>query len=121
MGHFNRVTMVGSVTKKPELRTTRGPLVVCDFTMAVTEQIKGKDQTLFIDVTTFGNTAESCAAHLDRGRLILVEGRLVKEKWTHANSGDKRSRMKIMAGSVRFLNKGTDHEDTPIDAIEETV
>ncbi len=106
MSGYNKVIQEGVLTRNPKLMHTREGHAVCDFGLAVTEKRKGKNETLFIDVTTFDKTAESCAEHLTKGRAVLVEGKLANEEWKN-RAGVKNSRMKIMASCVKFQDTGT--------------
>jgi len=104
MAGFNRIHLVGNLTRDPELRYTAKDVAVCDFGIAVNEKRKGQSETLFIDVTTFEKSAESVAEYLVKGRTVLVEGRLVKEEWT-SKDNQRRSRLKIIASGVHFIGR----------------
>ncbi len=94
----NSVALVGNLTSDPELRTLRDGRSVCDLRLAVNDQ---SDQpALFIDVVTFGASAEACAKYLGKGRAVAVTGRLVYREW-QAQDGSKRSRHHVI-GRVRF-------------------
>ena len=85
----NSVALVGNLTSDPELRSLPDGRSVCDLRLAVNDQ---SDQPpLFIDVATFGASAEACAKYLSKGRAIAVMGRLVYREW-EAQDGSKRSR-----------------------------
>jgi single-strand DNA-binding protein len=99
---LNTVSLIGRLTRDPELRTTNSGQPVCNMRIAV--EAFGSDNTLYIDVTTFGESAKACAEHLDRGRTVGVAGRLVYEEW-QVRDGSKRSRHKII-GRVHFLPNG---------------
>jgi single-strand DNA-binding protein len=104
---FNKVLMVGNLTRDPELRYTPAGLPVCNLGLAVNTKYKSGDETkeevLFIDVTVWGKQAETCSQYLSKGRQVLVEGRLNERKWEA--DGQKKSKMEIVASTVKFLGK----------------
>lgn len=99
---MNTVSLIGRLTRDPELNTTNAGHPVCNMRVAVDGV--GSDDTLYIDVTSFGTQAAACAEHLRRGRLVAVAGRLVYREWK-ADDGSKRSRHKVV-GRVEFLPYG---------------
>jgi single-strand DNA-binding protein len=102
---FNRVIMVGNLTRDPELRYTPQGTAVATIGLAVNSSYKSsdekKDEVLFIDVVVWSKLAETCSQYLNKGRQILVEGRLQERRWE--TDGQKRSKMEIVAQSVKFL------------------
>ena len=106
---FNKIILIGNLTKDPELRYTPQGTAVASFRIAVNSKIKQhgelKDETLFIGVVVFGKQAESAGQYLSKGRSVLVEGRLQERSWE--KDGQKHSRMEVVASSVRFLSKKT--------------
>lgn len=108
MASFNQATIVGNITRDPELRYTPGGSAVCDITVAVNEKWKGKDgqakeEVSFIDCTCWGRTAEVAAEHLKKGRSVLVSGRLRQDRWEDKNGGGKRSKIGIVVDKLQFL------------------
>jgi len=124
----NKVILVGFVGKALEVRHTPGGQAVTNIRLATsrnwTDKQSGqrKEETEWHDVEVWGNQAKACGEHLDKGSRIYVEGRIKTERWEH--EGQKRSRVKIVADSVRFLGQGngngaeqpTDEGDEPRDA-----
>ncbi len=102
---YNKVIQIGNLTKDPDLRYTPQGTPVSNFRIAVTTKHKSgdgyKDDTLFIDVVVFGKQAENCSQYLAKGRKALVEGRLQERRWE--SDGQQRSKMEIVADSVRFM------------------
>lgn len=102
---FNRVILIGNLTKDPEVRYTPGGTPVATMRLAVTSKYKQgddvKDDTLFIDAVVFGKQAESCGHYLSKGSPALVEGRLRERKWE--SDGVQRSKVEVIANTVRFL------------------
>jgi single-strand DNA-binding protein len=94
----NSVTLVGHLTSDPALRRMPDGRAVCDMRLAVNDQ---RDQPpLYVDVATFGASAEACAKFLAKGRAIGVTGRLIYREW-EADDGSKRSKHQVI-GRVRF-------------------
>jgi single-strand DNA-binding protein len=107
MASFNRVILVGNLTRDPELRTTPNGTSVCRFSMAVSRQFRNADgssreEVVFIEVDAFGKQAEAIARHMGKGKPILVEGRLKLDQWESQN-GEKRSKILIVAEGFQFL------------------
>ncbi len=102
---FNKVILIGNLTKDPELRYTPQGTPVCTLRIASTTKYKSgdsmKDETLFINVVVWGKQGETVAQHLGKGRSVLVEGRLQERKWE--TDGQQKSRVEVVAQAVRFL------------------
>ena len=108
MSGFNRVVLMGRLTRDPEIRQIRSGQSVADLGLAVSEFYKNKDgergeRTCFVDVVTWGRQAETCAEYLKKGSPVLVEGRLQLDRW-EASDGQKRSKHRVRADRVQFLN-----------------
>ena len=104
---FNKVILIGKLTKDPELRYTPKGTPVCTLRLASTTRYKSgdsmKDDTLFINVVVWGKQGETAAQYLAKGRSVLVEGRLQEQRWE--TDGQQKSRFEIIAQGVRFLGK----------------
>lgn len=100
---MNSVSLIGNLTRDPDLREARGG-AVCAMRIAVDNpgRDSAKGEPTYVDVATFGKHAEACAAHLVKGRQVAVSGRLVFREW-EAKDGSKRSAHEVR-GSVQFLN-----------------
>ncbi len=109
MASFNKVILVGNLTRDPEVRYTTGGSAVCDITLAVNYQWtdkksnERKEEVSFIDVTLWGRTAEIAGEYLAKGRPVLVEGRLQQDKWDDKETGQKRSKLKVVADAMQLL------------------
>lgn len=103
---MNVVTLIGNLTRDPELRTLPNGTNVCELGVAVNERIKRGDEwedyASFLDVTVWGKQGENCAEYLTKGRPVGITGRLRQDRW-ETPEGDKRSKVKITAQSVKFL------------------
>lgn len=104
---FNRIILIGNLTKDVDVRYTPGGTPVATLRLAVTSKYKQgdemKEDTLFIDAVVFGKQAESCGQYLAKGNPVLVEGRLRERKWE--SEGQQKSKMEIVTSNVRFLPK----------------
>ncbi len=111
---FNKVIMVGNLTKDPELRYTPQGTAVANMRLAVNSRVKAndefRDETLFIDVVIFGRQAETAAQYLNKGSGVLVEGRLRERRWEY--EGQQRSKMEIIANNIRFLPKRAERDES---------
>ncbi|MBF0506887.1 MAG: single-stranded DNA-binding protein [Nitrospirae bacterium] len=104
---FNRVILIGNLTRDPEVRYTPGGTPVATISIAVNSKYKQGDDTkeevLFISAVVFGKQAESCGKYLSKGNPVLIEGRLRERKWE--SDGVQKSRFEVVANNVRFLPK----------------
>jgi single-strand DNA-binding protein len=107
MASFNRVILVGNVTRDVELRYTPSSLAVCDIGLAVNDRRKTAtgewvDETTFVDISMFGRTAEVAGEYLKKGSPVLIEGRLKLDQW-ETNDGQKRSKLKVICDKMQLL------------------
>lgn len=122
MSSFNRIIMAGNLTRDPDYKQLTSGQSVCRLGLASNRQFKNKQsgdmiqEVCYIDIDVWGPQAESCRQYLQKGRPILVEGRLKLDTWDDAN-GQKRSKHSIVADRVVFLGSnaqaetGTNPED----------
>lgn len=106
---LNKVLLMGNLTREPELRYTPGTnSAVCEFGIAINRRFiqngQEKDETCFLDIVVWGKQAESCSRFLQKGSSVFIEGRLVYDTWTEKETQKKRSRIRITAERVQFLN-----------------
>ena len=107
MASFNRVIMLGNLTRDPQLRYLPSNTAVCDFGLAMNHRWRDKDgnqkeDVCFVDVTAFGRQAETINQYVTKGRSILVEGRLRFETWT-GQDGQKRSKHSVVVDTFQFV------------------
>jgi single-strand DNA-binding protein len=105
----NSIVLVGRLTRDPELRYTPNGKAVAGFTLAVNRRFsnqQGEREADFIDIVVWGKTAETCANHLQKGRLVGVEGRLQIRSY-ETQDGQKRKAAEVVADNVSFLDKAT--------------
>ena len=103
---FNRVILIGNLTRDPELRYTPQGTSVCSFGLAVNEKRKKgeewEDKVNFIDITVFGKQADACGQYLAKGSQVLIDGKFEQQRWT-TDDGQKRSKIKVIAHQVKFF------------------
>ncbi len=115
---YNKVILIGNLTKDPEVRYTPQGTPVTSFRLAVNSKYKSgddmKQETLFIDVVVWGKQGETCGQYLNKGSAALVEGRLQERRWE--SDGQQRSKFEVVAQQVRFLStrRGTQSADEDI-------
>ena len=107
MATFNKVMLMGNLTKDPEVKTLTSGMNVADLRLAINESYTDKtgqkvEKALFVDVTVWDKQAEVCRTYLAKGSPILVEGRLQMDEWT-TKEGEKRSKLRVRADRVQFL------------------
>ncbi len=103
---FNQVTLMGNLTRDPDLRQIPSGQSVCSFSLALNRSYKDKDgnwseATDFVDVVAWGPLGERVAQYLTKGRPVLVSGRLQSRQWEQ--DGNKRSKLEVVASDVTFL------------------
>jgi len=119
---FNRIFLVGNLTRDPEVRYLPSGTAVTSFDIAVTEKFRDRnqelrDETQFFRVDTFQRLAETCAQFLKKGRRVLVEGRLRLDTW-EGRDGVKRSKLVVRALEVRFIEPRPAAEAAPAEPAE---
>ena len=122
MASFNRVLLMGNMTRDPEVRYTPTGTAVADLGLAVNESYKNKagdmvESTCFVDVVVWGRQAETAAEFLRKGSPVFVEGRLQLDQW-ESPQGEKRSKLRVRADRVQFLggSRGDANDSTPVPA-----
>src|SRR5574337_439802 len=107
MVSFNKVILLGNLTRDPELRHTPGGMTVCNFDLAVNRSYTTKggerrEEVCYITVVVWDKQAQTCAEFLSKGRQALVEGRLQQRSWDTPD-GQKRSKYEVVAERVQFI------------------
>lgn len=107
--NINSVTLIGNLTRDPETFAAG-----CNLGLAVNERAKvdgeWTDRPSFFDIVVFGKQGEACAEYLSKGSPVAVQGRLTQDRW-QTDSGEKRSKVKVVAFAVQFL-RGKDDNPT---------
>ena len=112
MASFNKVILVGNLTRDPELRYTPKGTAIAKIGLAVNrvwtnEAGEKKEEVTFVDVDVFGRTAENVGQYMRKGRPILIEGRLRLDQWDDKQTGQKKSKLGVVAETVQFLGSPT--------------
>ncbi len=119
MNNLNSVLLEGNLTRDPELRYTAKGTAVCRFAIACNRSYKQDDQrqeeVSYFDVTTWSRLAEICAEYLVKGRGVRVVGRLKQDRWED-DSGNRRSRIEVIAEHVEFKPQRRDEAETAPEA-----
>ena len=108
MASFNRVILLGNLTRDPELRFIPSGMAVTDIGLAVNDRRKNAngewvDEVTFVDVTLWGRTAEVAGEYLSKGSPVLFEGRLKMDSWDDKQTGQKRSKLKVVGDRMQLL------------------
>ena len=108
MASFNKVILLGNLTRDPEVRYTPKGTAVAELGMAVNrvytaENGEKREETTFVDVTLWGRTAEIAGEYLKKGRPVFIEGRLQLDSWEDKTSGQKRSKLKVVGEGLQLL------------------
>ncbi len=124
MASYNRVVLVGNLTRDPDYRQLSSGQAVCKIGLATNRQYKNRQtgavvqEVCYIDVDVWGAQAESCRQYLQKGRGVLIEGRLKLDSWDDAN-GQSRSKHSIVADRVVFLGSNAPaSENVDVDAAD---
>jgi single-strand DNA-binding protein len=109
MANFNKVLLMGNLTRDPELRYTPKGTAVATIGVAVNRRWKDesgqqREDTTFVDVDAFGRTAETIGQYLKKGRPIFIEGRLRYQTWEDKQSGQKRSKLSVVLENFQFMD-----------------
>lgn len=109
MASFNKVILLGNLTRDPQVRYTPGGTAVAELGLAVNrtwfdkQSNQRKEETTFVDVTLWGRQAEVAGEYLAKGRSVLIEGRLQLDQWDDKNTGEKRSKLKVVAEEMKMV------------------
>ena len=109
MASFNKVILLGNLTRDPEVRYTPNGIAVASFAIAVNRKYKQGDETKeevsYIDIVVFGKQAESCGQYINKGDSVLIDGRLQQRRWDDKETGQKRNKVEVVANQVNFMPK----------------
>ena len=113
---FNKVIMIGNLSRDIEMKYTQGGLAIAKSSIATNRKFKSqqgeqKEEVCFIDITLFGRSAEVANQYLRKGSKIMIEGRLVFEQWNDQN-GQKRSKHTVTVDQMSMLDSKSGSQDT---------
>jgi single-strand DNA-binding protein len=108
MGEYNKVILLGNLTRDPDLRFTPTGTPVCEFPLAVHHRYrfndKVKEEVCYIDIVVFGKAGERSKNYLQKGSQVIIDGRLTQRRW-ETPEGKPRSKYEVIANTVQFLDK----------------
>ena len=116
MASFNKVILLGNLTRDVELRHTPGGSAVCEIGLAVNrtwfdkQANEKREEVTFVDVTLWGRTAEIAGEYLGKGSAALIEGRLQLDQWDDRETGQKRSKLKVIGENLTLMPSGSGAE-----------
>jgi single-strand DNA-binding protein len=115
MANLNRVLLIGNLTRDPEVRFTPKGTAVAEIGLAVNRVYSGEDgerkeETTFVDVTLWARQAEVAGQYLKKGRPVFIEGRLQLDSWEDKQTGQKRSRLRVVGENLQLLGSRQDAE-----------
>ena len=115
---LNKVFLIGNLTRDPRLRTTPSGISVGEFSIAVNDTYstsagERRERTVFVDIVVWKRLAENCFRFLKKGRAVLVEGRLEQDTWEDRETGQRRSRLRVVAQNVTFLYRPGETVEKP--------
>ena len=110
MANFNKVMLLGNLTRDPQLSYTPSQTAIVEFGLAINRNWTGKDgqkkeETCFVNCKSFGKQAETINKYLTKGRPVFVEGRLSFSSW-EAQDGSKRSKLEVVIENFQFISSG---------------
>jgi single-strand DNA-binding protein len=108
MANFNKVYLMGNLTRDPEMRVTPKGTAICQFGLAISRSWKDesgqtREETAFVDVEAWGKQGEVISKYCTKGRPLFVEGRLKFDQWEDKTSGQKRSKLKVVLENFQFI------------------
>ena len=111
MANFNKVILMGNLTRDPELRYTPKGTAIARLGVAVnrrwtSEGGEQREETTFVDVDAFGKQAETLGQYMKKGRPIFIEGRLRLDSWEDKQTGQKRSKLGVVLENFQFMGTG---------------
>ena len=111
MANYNKVILAGNLTRDPELRYTPKGMAIAKFGLAInrtwkSESGESKEEATFVDIDAFGKTAETIGQYFKKGKPILIEGRLRLDQWDDKQTGQKRSKLGVVAENFQFMDSG---------------
>jgi single-strand DNA-binding protein len=108
MASLNKVFLAGNLTRSPELRYTPGGTAVAQFGLAVNRRYKNREgqmqeEVTFVDIEVWGRQAEAASEYISKGSPVLLEGRLKLDTWESKQTGERRSKLRVVGERVQFL------------------
>jgi single-strand DNA-binding protein len=125
MPSFNKVILIGNLTRDPEMRVTPKGTAICQFGLAINRNYKSGDgepmqETTFVDCEAWEKRAETISKYCTKGAPLMVEGRLKLDEWEDKQSGQRRSKLKVVVENFQFLGSKQEGEGVQRDAPDES-
>ena len=116
MASYNKVMLMGNLTRDPEVRYTPKGSAVADLAIAVNrvytaENGERREEVTYVDIVLWSKLAELAGQYLKKGRAVFIEGRLQMDTWEDKQTGQKRSRIKVVGENMQFLDSRREGED----------
>jgi single-strand DNA-binding protein len=102
-GSFNRITLVGNLTRDPEIRYVGSGAAVAKFALAINTRSKQQEETMYVDVVAWDKLAETCNTYLKKGMSVLIDGRLSIRSY-ETKDGEKRKSTEVVANTMQMLD-----------------
>lgn len=120
MASLNKVFLLGNLTRDPDLRGLPTGQNVCELRLAVSRRYvtsggQEASDTCYVDIVVWGRSAANCKQFLSKGSQVLVEGRLQLDQWEDRNGGGQRSKLRVVAEQIQFMNRRRDDDSFPGD------
>ena len=108
MASFNKVILLGNLTRDPELKYTPNQSAVCQFGLACNRKFKSaqgedREEVTFVDCTAFGKQAEVISNYCQKGKQVMIDGRLKYDQWEDKQGGGKRSKLSVVVEGIQFI------------------
>lgn len=117
MANLNRVLIIGTLTKDPDLRYTPKGTAIADLSLAINrvwnDDGEKKEEVTYVEVTLWSSQAENANKFLKKGKSVFIEGRLKLDTWEDKNSGQRRSKLRVVGESMQFLSPRDNGSDKP--------
>ena len=124
MAAFNKVILIGNLTRDPDLRVTNTGLSICKLGLAVnrnytTKEGDSKDETTYVDIDAFGKQAEILSKYMQKGKPLMIEGRLKLDQW-ESSDGQKRSKLGVVLENFQFIGGREESSSQSSNAYEDS-
>jgi len=100
---MNKVILKGNLTRDPQIKYLPSQMAVAEFGLATNRRYKDKEEVTFVDCTAFGKQAEIINKHCQKGKQLLIDGRLKFDSWDDKNGGGKRTKLSVVVENFEFI------------------
>jgi single-strand DNA-binding protein len=118
MANLNKVMLMGNLTRDPVNKATTTGMAICEFGLAINRRYKtvqgeDREEVCYVDLESFGKTAEICGRYLRKGAPVYIEGRLKLDQWVDKATGQNRNRLRVTVENIQFLERRSDGMGNP--------